>query len=76
MGAGMNGRSRAKKVWLNVPFADNAEAKAAGAHWDGKARSWYVWSNAKTDKVERWLYPEVVDKAAMRHLRSIIREAV
>ena len=29
-------------LWLDVPFADNGEAKRLGARWDQAARQWYA----------------------------------
>jgi hypothetical protein len=36
------------KIYLQVAFADKAEAKAAGAKWDASERSWY-WLQSSTD---------------------------
>ncbi|WP_043907717.1 DUF5710 domain-containing protein [Kitasatospora griseola] len=30
-----------ERIWLDVPFAEKDEAKAAGARWDPAARRWY-----------------------------------
>src|SRR5215831_7577619 len=30
------------REWLDVPFAENGQAKAAGARWDQSARRWYA----------------------------------
>jgi hypothetical protein len=30
------------RQWLDVPFSEKDEAKAAGARWDGDARRWYA----------------------------------
>lgn len=31
---------RPGRVYLDVPFADNDQAKAAGARWDPSAKRW------------------------------------
>jgi hypothetical protein len=31
-----------ERSWLDVPFGDKDEAKAAGARWDPQARRWYA----------------------------------
>lgn len=31
-----------ERIWLDVPFAEKDEAKAAGARWDPSARRWYA----------------------------------
>src|SRR5215831_6639908 len=45
-----NGNSR---LWLDVPFAEKDEAKALGARWDPKARSWYAPPD-RSAAVARW----------------------
>jgi hypothetical protein len=34
--------SAARRVWLDVPYDEKDEAKAAGARWDPQTRSWYA----------------------------------
>ena len=46
---------REDRVYLAVPYGERAVAKAAGARWDGSAKSWYVKDDAELYKVERWL---------------------
>lgn len=31
-----------KRIYLDVPFAENSKAKAAGARWDRVSKRWYV----------------------------------
>lgn len=31
-----------KRIYLDVPFAENGKAKAAGARWDRVSKRWYV----------------------------------
>lgn len=41
------------RVWLDVPYPENAVAKAAGARWDGRARRWYA-PTGMTAALEPW----------------------
>ena len=63
------------RVYLNVPFAEKAAAKARGAHWDISARRWYVvdrpsyracrkWQlSIQSPEVEKWLNDTTTDLA-------------
>ena len=51
-GAVVGGRPGGR-VMLDVPFSDNAAAKAAGCRWDRKARAW--WTTAYEPSMARWL---------------------
>ncbi len=42
------------RVYLDVPFEENAAAKAAGALFDPAARRWYIGSEAHLMAVQRW----------------------
>ncbi|HEX3827246.1 MAG TPA: DUF5710 domain-containing protein [Sporichthyaceae bacterium] len=42
-----------RRVWLDVAYAENAAAKAAGARWDGGARRWYAPAGLTT-VLARW----------------------
>lgn len=44
-----------ERVYLAVPYSEHSEAKAAGAAWDGKARSWYAGPKADMAKLEKWM---------------------
>jgi hypothetical protein len=67
------------KQYLNVPFEEKDQAKAAGARWDASVKQWFFYtsgSNGATleDRVlyERWLQgvsiarPDVLDIAPTR----------
>jgi Domain of unknown function (DUF5710) len=41
------------RVWLDVPFAEKDQAKAAGARWDQSARRWYA-PRAGIAELARW----------------------
>lgn len=42
------------KTYLAVPFKEKEEARALGAKWDKKAKSWYV-TGEVVDEVKKWL---------------------
>jgi hypothetical protein len=42
------------RLWLDVPFADKAEAKQRGARWDPRERRWYA-PRAGITALDRWL---------------------
>jgi hypothetical protein len=47
------------RIWLDVPFEEKDAAKAAGARWDGEARSW--WVRSPSEATQRWLpLPEIL----------------
>ncbi len=51
----------ANRVWLDVPFGEKDEAKAAGARWDPAARRWYA-PRPGIGQLERWAaLPDVPD---------------
>ena len=41
------------KIWLNVPYDDKEQAKAGGAKWDRRAKSWYVQGEIP-ENLEKW----------------------
>ncbi|NMM46501.1 DUF1738 domain-containing protein [Rhodospirillaceae bacterium KN72] len=47
--------------FLTVPFEEKEAAKAAGAKWDKRAKSWYAPEGVDIDKLARWDTP--TDKA-------------
>jgi hypothetical protein len=42
------------RIWLDVPYAEKDEAKAAGAWWDPDARRWYA-PRPGLDRLTRWV---------------------
>lgn len=42
-----------QKVYLNIPFAEKAEAKQMGARWDSVCKSWYAYAD-DLRLLERW----------------------
>ncbi|PXW83272.1 antirestriction protein ArdC [Nitrosomonas sp. Nm84] len=49
------------RKYLFVPYTEKDLAKAAGARWDKKVRSWYVGPKADIQTLQRWL-PENVSR--------------
>ncbi|MCE7915638.1 MAG: DUF1738 domain-containing protein [Nitrosomonas sp. PRO4] len=49
------------RQYLIVPYRDKDLAKAAGARWDKKVRSWYIGPKADIQTLQRWL-PENVSR--------------
>ncbi len=43
--------------YINVSFSERNEAKAVGARWDGKQKSWYVAKDSDLEKVAKWDTP-------------------
>ncbi|WP_181847808.1 zincin-like metallopeptidase domain-containing protein [Thalassospira profundimaris] len=48
-----------KRHYLNVPYSEKNEAKALGAKWDRRAKSWYVRDDADLKPFARWNEPAV-----------------
>lgn len=46
-----------ERIWLDVPFGEKDQAKAAGARWDSGARSWYAPREGMID-LEPWAAQE------------------
>ncbi len=42
-------------IVLNVPYAEKDEAKALGARWNPKKKSWYVPDGQSAEAFARWL---------------------
>ena len=55
-----------KRVYIAVPFEEKNEAKALGARWDRKAKSWYVPAGLEAAKFSRWAIENVQAEAASR----------
>ncbi len=51
----------ADRIWLDVPFKEKDEAKAAGARWDPQAKRWYA-PRPRMEALQPWAArPEVPD---------------
>lgn len=46
------------RVNLRVGFEDKDQAKALGAKWDAKLKSWYIDAEMDMLKFRRWLPPK------------------
>ena len=44
-----------EKTWLQVPYLEREEAKAAGAKWDRAEKSWYAPKGTDLTPLEKWL---------------------
>jgi len=42
------------RTYLDVPYAQKDEAKAAGARWDRREKAWYIPEGAEAQKLARW----------------------
>jgi hypothetical protein len=50
------------RVWLDVPYKEKDEAKAAGARWDPNAKRWYA-QNTTTPALSKWAaQPDIPDR--------------
>jgi hypothetical protein len=52
------------KIYLNVPYDEKDRAKAAGARWDQRQRSWFVSAPCELAPVARWLPRWALDPGA------------
>ncbi|GAB6053098.1 hypothetical protein JCM17960_19180 [Magnetospira thiophila] len=51
------------RVWLDVPYAEKDRAKAAGAKWDRRAKSWYAPDGADPEPLAAWKADPAAPKA-------------
>lgn len=42
------------RMRLDVPFSEKDQAKALGAKWDAKARTWFIAADMAMGKFSRW----------------------
>lgn len=65
------------RINLNVPYAENAKAKALGARWDPARKTWYVenppdvkplmrWIGSKVEKAGKTLTPQQLNAIARK----------
>ncbi|MEV7779375.1 DUF5710 domain-containing protein [Kitasatospora sp. NPDC088351] len=59
-----------ERIWLDVPFAEKDEAKAAGARWDPAARRWYA-PRPGVATLERWAAGEDIPELLPGEDRSL-----
>ena len=48
-------KKAADRVYLDVPFKQKDEAKALGARWDRRERSWFIPADIDSSPFEKWL---------------------
>lgn len=46
------------RVNLLVPFSEKDQAKALGAKWDSKGKTWFIEADSDMGKFRSWLPPE------------------
>ncbi|MDO4777666.1 MAG: zincin-like metallopeptidase domain-containing protein [Cardiobacteriaceae bacterium] len=46
---------REARVYLDVPHEEKNQARALGARWDGRAKSWYAPAGADMERLAQWL---------------------
>lgn len=51
---GQKMQTQSEKTWLNVPFTEKDQAKALGAKWDGKQKSWYAPAGSEIEPLNKW----------------------
>lgn len=51
---GQQMQTQSEKTWLNVPFTEKDQAKALGAKWDGKQKSWYAPADTNLEPLQKW----------------------
>ncbi|WP_072281614.1 DUF5710 domain-containing protein [Rappaport israeli] len=51
-----------ERTYLDVPYAEKNQAKALGARWDGKAKSWYAPEGTDLKSLQKWM-PQTQEQA-------------
>lgn len=51
-----------ERTYLDVPYAEKNQAKALGARWDGKAKSWYAPEGTDLKPLQKWM-PQTQEQA-------------
>jgi hypothetical protein len=49
------------RQYLYVPYEEGAEVQKLGAHWDTRAKGWYLEPQDDPSRFERWLMPDTAD---------------
>jgi len=55
LGASVKDQNNEPRVYLDCPFSEKEECKAAGGKWDNDKRKWYIPQGISTDKFSKWL---------------------
>ena len=45
----------ADEIWLTVPYAEKDKARALGARWNPKVKSWFIPRDMAIEPFELWL---------------------
>lgn len=51
-----------RRVYLDVPYAEKDQAKAAGAKWDRREKKWYVLQGMGHESIGKWMPKEDVKR--------------
>ena len=65
---------REARVYLDVPYEEKNQARALGARWDGRAKSWYAPVGADMERLAQWLPKNRVLNANQKAVESVIKE--
>ncbi|MDR2925502.1 MAG: DUF5710 domain-containing protein [Azoarcus sp.] len=68
--------AQAQKLYIDVPFRENAEAKKLGAKWDRARQSWFVPASVGKDAFSRWLRPEPLTKTPATAREAAARKRI
>ena len=55
LGASVKDQNNEPRVYLDCPFSEKEECKAAGGKWDNDKRKWYIPQGISKDKFSKWL---------------------
>lgn len=59
-----------ERIYLDVPYQQKGQAKALGAKWDGKQKSWYAPAGVDMEKLSQWL-PKAQQNLEQPFIRKI-----
>ncbi len=55
LGASVKDQNNEPRVYLDCPFSEKEECKAAGGKWDNDKRKWYIPQGISPNKFSKWL---------------------
>lgn len=65
---------RKARVYLDVPYEEKNQARALGARWDGRAKSWYAPAGADMKWLAQWLPKNRVLDVNQKAVETVIKE--
>lgn len=65
---------REARVYLDVPYEEKNQARALGARWDGRAKSWYAPAGADMKWLAQWLPKNRVLDVNQKAVETVIKE--